>query len=176
VTQLPEVRESKLVLHYVLMHSSGEWISGELEMTPVKSDPQGIGSAITYARRYTLASIAGIATEDDDGNAAAGNPSNGNSKRREDTSNVERTTEEIPLERATPPTDELITADQCKKLHMRFRESLREELRPQADALLLDYLGIKLYLDANGNPSASAIPKSLFAAVGKEAVAHAKEL
>ena len=73
VSQLPEMREGKLVLTYVLMHSSGEWLSGELEMNPVKQDPQGIGSAITYARRYTLAGIAGIATEDDDGNAASGN-------------------------------------------------------------------------------------------------------
>lgn len=72
VTQLPEMKDGKLVLSYVLMHSSGEWICGELEMNPVKNDPQGIGSAITYARRYTLAGIAGIATEDDDGNAASG--------------------------------------------------------------------------------------------------------
>ena len=73
VAQLPEIRDGKLVLSYVLMHASGEWISGELEMTPIKSDPQGVGSAITYARRYSLAAITGIATEDDDGNAASGN-------------------------------------------------------------------------------------------------------
>jgi hypothetical protein len=38
---------------------------------PVKADPQGEGSALTYARRYALMAIAGIAPEDDDGNAAA---------------------------------------------------------------------------------------------------------
>ncbi len=76
VVQLPMMRDGKMVLEYVLMHSSGEFIASELEMTPVKSDPQGIGSAITYARRYTLGGLSGVATEDDDGNAASGN--NGN--------------------------------------------------------------------------------------------------
>src|SRR5262245_38614194 len=54
VVQLPTMREGKLVLEYAILHNSGEWIGSEIEMTPVKSDPQGIGSAITYARRYTL--------------------------------------------------------------------------------------------------------------------------
>lgn len=55
-----------------LSHSSGEWIRGRLTMKPVKNDPQGIGSAITYARRYALAAIVGVAPEDDDGEAASG--------------------------------------------------------------------------------------------------------
>ena len=55
-----------------LIHSSGQWIRGCLTMRPAKSDPQGIGSTITYARRYGLAAIVGVAPEDDDGNAASG--------------------------------------------------------------------------------------------------------
>lgn len=56
-----------------LAHSSGEWIRGELAVKPVKGDPQGIGSALTYARRYGLCSLVGIvADEDDDGEAAQG--------------------------------------------------------------------------------------------------------
>ena len=55
----------------ILMHSSGEWISQDLTMPLAKVDPQGYGSAITYARRYALASVLGIvAGEDDDANAA----------------------------------------------------------------------------------------------------------
>lgn len=54
-----------------LIHSSGEWISGELNVPVAKRDPQGFGSAITYARRYTLMAMVGIAPEDDDGNAAS---------------------------------------------------------------------------------------------------------
>lgn len=55
-----------------LAHSSGEWIRGYLTLKPVKDDPQGAGSAITYARRYALAAMVGVAPEDDDGNAASG--------------------------------------------------------------------------------------------------------
>jgi len=55
-----------------LAHSSGEWIRGSLTLRPVKDDPQGAGSAITYARRYALAAMVGVAPEDDDGEAASG--------------------------------------------------------------------------------------------------------
>lgn len=55
----------------LLTHLSGEWIKSTLTMRPVKSDPQGIGSCITYARRYSLAAMVGVAPEDDDGNAAS---------------------------------------------------------------------------------------------------------
>lgn len=55
-----------------LLHESGEWIESTLAMKPVKPDPQGIGSCITYARRYALAAICGVTSEDDDdGNAAS---------------------------------------------------------------------------------------------------------
>jgi hypothetical protein len=54
-----------------LMHASGEWISGTLTMTAQQNTPQGVGSVITYARRYSLASVVGVAPEDDDGNAAS---------------------------------------------------------------------------------------------------------
>lgn len=54
-----------------LVHSSGQWYRGHLTMKPVKADPQGIGSCITYGRRYGLQAIAGVAPEDDDGNAAS---------------------------------------------------------------------------------------------------------
>jgi hypothetical protein len=55
----------------VLAHSSGQWVSSTLTMTAQQNTPQGIGSCITYARRYALSSIVGIAPEDDDGNAAS---------------------------------------------------------------------------------------------------------
>jgi hypothetical protein len=57
----------------VLMHESGEFIQGAMPITAKKeNDPQAYGSAITYARRYSLASVLGLAVgdEDDDGNAA----------------------------------------------------------------------------------------------------------
>lgn len=55
-----------------VMHESGEWMEETFNMTPSKNDPQGLGSAITYQRRYSLGAVLGIATEDDDdGNAAS---------------------------------------------------------------------------------------------------------
>lgn len=57
----------------ILMHSSGEWLSDELAMPMSKTDAQGAGSAITYARRYAYQSLLNVAgEEDDDGNAATG--------------------------------------------------------------------------------------------------------
>lgn len=55
----------------MLSHSSGEWVCGELTMTATQNTPQGIGSCITYARRYALASMVGVAPEDDDANEAS---------------------------------------------------------------------------------------------------------
>lgn len=60
----------------ILAHSSGEWIEGELTMTAQQNTPQGIGSCLTYARRYALASMVGVAPEDDDANEAT-RPQNG---------------------------------------------------------------------------------------------------
>ena len=57
----------------ILIHGeSGEWISSNYEMRPVKDDPQGRGSCITYQRRYALASVLSLnIDEDDDGNKAS---------------------------------------------------------------------------------------------------------
>lgn len=55
----------------LLAHQSGQWVKGTLTLRPAKADAQGIGSVITYGRRYALASICGVAPEDDDGNAAS---------------------------------------------------------------------------------------------------------
>ena len=72
VVQLTRTSErDEVVVITRLMHSSGEWIEGELALPVSKADAQGYGSALTYARRYGLCAIVGIAPEDDDGNAAA---------------------------------------------------------------------------------------------------------
>jgi hypothetical protein len=68
------LNDGKVILLTQLLHTSGEWIVGRYPVCPVKNDPQSLGSATTYARRYALMAIAGIAPEDDDGNAASGRP------------------------------------------------------------------------------------------------------
>ena len=56
-----------------LIHSSGQWLGTSCSAPVAKADAQGIGSAITYLRRYTLSALAGVAPgDDDDGNAAVG--------------------------------------------------------------------------------------------------------
>lgn len=70
VIQITEGTAESLALVTILTHSSGEWIKGVLPLCPVKYDPQGIGSAITYARRYALAAMVGVCQVDDDGEAA----------------------------------------------------------------------------------------------------------
>lgn len=53
---------------------SGQWLEATMHMPLQKVDPQGMGSAITYARRYALMAILGMAAEDDDAEAAQGRP------------------------------------------------------------------------------------------------------
>ena len=69
ICQLPAENNG---LTTILMHESGEWISSTYYMVPVKNDPQGIGSCITYQRRYALCAILNlsIGDPDDDGNMA----------------------------------------------------------------------------------------------------------
>lgn len=55
----------------LLIHKSGEWLENDLTLQAMKQDPQGIGSAISYGRRYSLAAILNMASEDDDGNASS---------------------------------------------------------------------------------------------------------
>ncbi len=50
-----------------LMHSSGQWQRGSMPLLLVKKDMQGLGSAVTYARRYSLSAMVGVAQADDDG-------------------------------------------------------------------------------------------------------------
>jgi len=72
VVQTTETLPQGLCVVTLLAHSSGEWIRSETPIMSAKQDAQGMGSGITYARRYALAAIAGVAQMDDDGEAAMG--------------------------------------------------------------------------------------------------------
>ena len=72
VVQTTEMREGgQMVMVTTLMHSSGESVASEMPLLIGKQDMQGLGSAITYARRYSLMGVTALAPDDDDGNAAA---------------------------------------------------------------------------------------------------------
>ena len=70
IMQLPIVSDTGAGVKTILIHESGQSISSDLYLPVGKRDAQGIGSAITYARRYGWQAICGIPSDDDDGNAA----------------------------------------------------------------------------------------------------------
>lgn len=75
VIQPASTEGGNFVVETMLLHKSGQWISSEIKLLLDKNNMQGLGSAISYARRYTLASLLGITSdEDDDGNAASAPP------------------------------------------------------------------------------------------------------
>lgn len=72
ITQVTEVRDGAFLLVTKLRHTSGQWITAEYPL-PVGAKPQELGSALTYARRYSLSAITCIAAdEDDDAETAKG--------------------------------------------------------------------------------------------------------
>ena len=84
-----------VTLTTTLLHESGEWMESTLTMRPTKADPQGVGSAITYARRYAALAVAGAAPEDDDGNSASQRDSK--AKSREVYSRLERSARDAAM-------------------------------------------------------------------------------
>lgn len=70
ILQEPGNQNERLALTTTIMHESGEFVRSTISYPVVKQDPQGYGSAITYARRYSLQAIFCLETEDDDGNRA----------------------------------------------------------------------------------------------------------
>ena len=77
ILQMPSGNDGLVQLTTLIMHTSGEWIETEpMIMRPEKGTPQGIGSCLTYLRRYSLSAILGVASEDDDDGNEASKPDN----------------------------------------------------------------------------------------------------
>lgn len=75
IIQAVESYESGYLITTILGHSSGQWISSQFKLILTKSDMQGLGSAISYARRYGVSAMLGIVSdEDDDANLAVAKP------------------------------------------------------------------------------------------------------
>lgn len=72
IVQMPGSDERGYFVQTQLLHSSGQWIRSTTYMKPAKEDPQGIGSLISYARRYALQAMVMACPDDDDGEAAMG--------------------------------------------------------------------------------------------------------
>jgi len=66
-----ETVDGRVLVTTRLIHKSGQWIEfGPLSVPMQKVDAHGVGSAVSYARRYALSAAVGVVTDDDDGNAA----------------------------------------------------------------------------------------------------------
>jgi len=72
IVQMPSFESGMARVETILMHKSGQWLSNIASAPVGKQDAQGVGSVITYLRRYSVAAFAGIAQEDDDANASIG--------------------------------------------------------------------------------------------------------
>jgi hypothetical protein len=70
IMQFPRTRQGFVEVETMLIHKTGEFVSETLEIPVAKFDAHGIGSGITYGRRYGLMSVLCLAAVDDDGNAA----------------------------------------------------------------------------------------------------------
>lgn len=118
VIQTTAISGIQPVLVTTLAHESGQFITGEYPLNPVKNDPQALGSATTYARRYSLsAMLTVVADDDDDGNAASA-PATAK------THAVAKTT--APTE---PPTSgkPVISEAQGKRLYAMWKQAHRQD-------------------------------------------------
>ena len=90
IVQTPTFESGVASVETMLCHESGEFISSICSSPVSKQDAQGIGSAITYLRRYSLAAMCGIAQEDDDGQHAVQEPQTQRQAPSRKLSNAER--------------------------------------------------------------------------------------
>lgn len=125
--------EDGVIIETLFIHESGETISGgKFHVVASKQDPQGYGSAMTYARRYALQAACGIAPEDDDGNKAVAAP-----RAAEKPSRAVRSKDQVEhlVRQATTP--ELLTTV-WKALLPEERELVREIAAEHGEKLKLD--------------------------------------
>jgi hypothetical protein len=122
VVQIPGFDANDVWLETMILHSSGESLSGRYPLRPSQQTPQGYGSALTYARRYSLAAMVGVvADEDDDGNAAS-----------------QRGNYEPPARQAPPPKPDPVPA---------AKSYVDEAIR--AIGTLTDATGLNAWVEAN---------------------------
>lgn len=161
IVQFPRTVQGGVEIETTLLHTSGEFLRDALWMPCSKNDAQGIGSAITYGRRYALMAVCGIApVEDDDGNAAVattprdatpparGSSANGRRMAAEEPDLVDhnRAKGTLPKAATTPvdkvaaakrnaaewATDQVVSLNESEKTIAELRE-LEEENRQKLD-------------------------------------------
>jgi len=130
--------EGGVCIETVLIHESGQEMSfGKLFVPATKQDPQGFGSALSYAKRYSLQTALGVSSEDDDGNAA--------SKPRP--APVQPVKVTIDMEAAVEEMSAQTSIDALKECFAKWYKSAEGE---QKETLKFMYDGIKVKMIATG--------------------------
>lgn len=117
----PTMVDGRFVLAYKLLHVSGESEDGEYPL-PTSGTPQAVGSAITYARRYCLCAVTGIAPEDDDDGAAA----QAEAERNQRSNNGQQSAWRAPAANQAPAAangSSAATKPQLQKMHVLFSQA-----------------------------------------------------
>ena len=127
VSQHPSYSDGMVHVETIMLHKSGEWMSSTISTPVQKPDPQGVGSACTYARRYSLAAIVGLSQEDDDGHAA--------SKPKPGPAHQQQKPSPQPSAPKTEP-DPLITDAQRKHLMAIYGGAPREDRLADANEII----------------------------------------
>lgn len=121
VVQAPMPEEKGIKLRTTLAHKSGQWIASELCLPQDKmGGVQGMGSALTYARRYALAAMVGIAQDDDDGETAM------QESRKAEKERVQQIRERAKENNQDPPSKEMFNALMATLTERGFKQ--REEI------------------------------------------------
>jgi hypothetical protein len=173
IMQLPSADGPRVTITTVLTHKSGQWISSDLTMTAKDETPQGIGSAITYARRYALQSVAGVAPEDDDGNGASGRGHAPQQRKEQYRSNAPSATPQPVPDRKPAPVKVDTSTETLRKSIDETVDKLR--LRYEATDAMKEFWRI---MGAHGFDHSSQIPADYAKAKGviDELKATLKEL
>lgn len=136
ILQIPSGDGEKIIITTMLMHESGEWIeSCPLVLKADKPTAQGVGSAITYGRRYALSAVLGISSEDDDD----GNQASGNDKKT--TTNSQNTTKKEIIKKLDEIRNDLGQDESgflkgLSTMLKREIKSLKDIAEPEAQALI----------------------------------------
>jgi hypothetical protein len=142
VVQVPGTTERGVSVETLLLHESGEFIGGVVEIPLAKMDAQALGSGLTYARRYSLAAVVGIAPgDDDDAESAVGRPQTGALNRP------------VINERPAPHTP-APPSKRDAELHERIRGSLRQIFGDDKAAALQEVEKLTAFTGKDGTPVA----------------------
>ena len=129
VLQPAAVDGARVTVTTLLTHASGQWVESSLTMMAMQQvkgsgweeakNPQAIGSAITYARRYSLSAMVGVAPEDDDGNAATGRHHRKPEDESQEPDAIQAARDE--LNKFLAEANALATADEVQAFKLRFQ-------------------------------------------------------